>query len=155
MVWNNFNGRIIKRISLVSMIYSACVLVSVSADMSKKVLQVDASLSIAQQLEFQKAPFVLLEGEPSTLAEEGLGGYKVELIAKINKDQGYTLSSKIYNYTKDGYTLLGTPSIQLEYQSLGLIEFESETAGTVMLQVEIVKEAEMSAEALEFNQMVR
>lgn len=139
----------------IAIFYSLLALVTVSADMTKKVLQVDASLSIAQQVEFEKAPFVLLEGEPSTLAEEGLGGYKVELIAAANQDKSYTLYSKIYNYTKSGYTLLGTPSIKLEVQSLGFIEFESETAGTINLQVEIVRQTEMSTEALGFDQRVR
>jgi hypothetical protein len=133
----------------------ALIAVIVSADVNKKVLQVNASLSIAQQAEFEKAPFILLEGEPSTLAEEGLGGYKVELIAKQNQDQSYTLYSKIYNYTKSGYTLLGAPSIKLEYQSLGIMEFESDTAGPVLLQVEIVKQTDMDAEALGFDQIVR
>jgi hypothetical protein len=133
----------------------ALIAVTVSADVNKKVLQVNASLSIAQQVEFEKAPFILLEDEPSTLAEEGLGGYKVELIAKQNQDQSYTLYSKIYNYTKSGYTLLGTPSIKLEYQSLGIMEFESDAAGPVLLQVEIVKQTDMDAEALGFDQIVR
>lgn len=141
--------------TFIAAIYGVLALITVSADVSKKVLQVDASLSIAEQVEFEKAPFVLLEGEPSTLAEEGLGGYKVELIAQLNQDQSYTLYSKIYNYTKSGYTLLGTPSIKLKYQSLGLIEFESEVAGPVSLQVEIVKQAEMSTDELGFDQMVR
>jgi len=144
-----------QKATLMALFYSLFALITVSADMTKKVLQVDASLSIAQQIEFEKAPFVLLEGEPSTLAEEGLGGYKVELIAESNQDKSYTLYSKIYNYTKSGYTLLGTPSIKLEYQSLGLIEFESDTAGTVVLQIEIVRQAEMNTEALSFDQMVR
>ncbi|MBL4663645.1 MAG: hypothetical protein JKY22_08855 [Flavobacteriaceae bacterium] len=141
--------------TFIATIYGVLALITVSADVSKKVLQVDASLSIAEQVEFEKAPFILLEGEPSTLAEEGLGGYKVELIAQLNQDQSYTLYSKIYNYTKSGYTLLGTPSIKLKYQSLGLIEFESEVAGPVSLQVEIVKQAEMSTDELGFDQMVR
>jgi hypothetical protein len=139
----------------ITVVYSLLALITVSADMTKKVLQVDASLSIAQRAEFEKAPFVLLEGEPSTLSEEGLGGYKVELTAELNQDQSYTLHSKIYNYTKSGYTLLGTPSIKLEYQSLGLIEFESEVAGLVLLQLEIVKQTEMNTEELDFNQRVR
>ena len=141
--------------TFIAVFYSLLALITVSADMTKKVLQVDASLSIAQQVEFEKAPFVLLEGEPSTLAEEGLGGYKVELIAELNQDKSYTLYSKIYNYTKSGYTLLGTPSLKLEYQSLGLIEFESDTAGTVVLQIEIVRQAEMNTEELSFDQLVR
>jgi len=145
----------LKRLLLISTIYSLLSLLSVSAEANKKVLQVDASLSFAQQLEFEKVPFILLEGEPSTLSEEGLGGYKVELIAESNQDKSYTLYSKIYNYTKSGYTLLGTPSIKLEYQSLGLIEFESDTAGTVVLQIEIVRQAEMNTEELSFDQMVR
>ncbi len=144
-----------QQVAYASVIYGLFSVLTASADMVKKVLQVDASLSIAQQVEFEKAPFVLLEGEPSTLAEEGLGGYKVELIAASNQDKSYTLYSKIYNYTKSGYTLLGTPSIKLEYQSLGLIEFESEAAGAVSLQVEIVRQAEMNTEALSFDQMVR
>lgn len=144
-----------QQVACVGVIYGLFSVLTASADMVKKVLQVDVSLSIAQQIEFEKAPFVLLEGEPSSLAEEGLGGYKVELIAALNQDKSYTLYSKIYNYTKSGYTLLGTPSIKLEYQSLGLIEFESETAGTVVLQIEIVRQAEMNTEALNFDQAVR
>jgi len=144
-----------QQVAYAGVIYGLFSVLTASADMVKKVLQVDASLSIAQQVEFEKAPFVLLEGEPSTLAEEGLGGYKVELIAASNQDKSYTLYSKIYNYTKSGYTLLGTPSIKLEYQSLGLIEFESEAAGPVSLQVEIVRQAEMNTEELSFDQMVR
>jgi hypothetical protein len=136
-------------------IYSLFAFIAASADVSKKVLQVDTSLSIAQNIEFEKAPFVLLEGEISTLAEEGLGGYKVELMAKLNQDKSYTLYSKIYNYTKAGYTFLGAPSIKLEYQSLGLIEFESQAAGLVSLQVEVVKQAEMNTEELSFDQLVR
>ena len=128
---------------------------TVLAEIHKTVLQVDASLSIAQQVEFEKAPFVLLEGESSTLTEEGLGGYKVELIAQLNKDKSYTLLSKIYNYTKAGYILLGTPSIKLEYQTLGLIEFESETAGVVSLQVEIVKQALMTTDSTNFGNSIR
>lgn len=155
MTWYKHVSITLKQAVLAVVIYSTFAFVSVFADVSKKVWQVDTSLSIAQQVEFRKAPFVLLEGEPSTLAEEGLGGYKVELTAELNKDQSYTVYTKIYNYTKSGYTLLGAPSIKLEYQTLGLIEFESETAGTVVLQVEVVKEAEVSAEALGFDQRVR
>lgn len=140
---------------LAVIIYSFFAFINASADMTKKVLQVDAALSIAQQVEFKNAPFILLEGEPSTLAEEGLGGYKVELIAHSNKDQSYHLYSKIYNYTKSGYNLLGTPSIKLQYQSLGIIEFESKTAGTIVLEVEIVKEAEMNVDALGFDHTIR
>lgn len=146
-----------RKIVSVVAIYNLLALIAAtaSADVNKKVLQVDASLSIAQQVEFEKAPFILLEGEPSTLAEEGLGGYKVELIAQQNQDQSYTLYSKIYNYTKSGYTLLGMPSIKLEYQSLGIMEFESDAAGPVLLQVEIVRQTDMDAEALGFDQIVR
>lgn len=146
-----------RKIVSVVAIYNLLALIAAtaSADVNKKVLQVDASLSIAQQVEFEKAPFILLEGEPSTLAEEGLGGYKVELIAQQNQDQSYTLYSKIYNYTKSGYTLLGMPSIKLEYQSLGIMEFESDAAGPVLLQVEIVRQTDMDAEALGFDQVVR
>ncbi|MBL4796380.1 MAG: hypothetical protein JKY50_03080 [Oleispira sp.] len=153
--WHKSLQLSLQKTALIVAIYGVLALITVSADVIKKVLQVDASLSIAQQVEFEKAPFVLLEGEPSTLAEEGLGGYKVELIAQLNQDQSYTLYSKIYNYTKSGYNLLGTPSIKLKYQSLGLIEFESEVAGLVSLQVEIVKQAEMNTEELGFDQMVR
>ena len=153
--WKRNLNLSLQKAALIAAIYGVLALITVSADVIKKVLQVDVSLSIAQQVEFEKAPFVLLEGEPSTLAEEGLGGYKVELIAQLNQNQSYTLYSKIYNYTKSGYNLLGTPSIKLKYQSLGLIEFESEVAGLVSLQVEIVKQAEMNTEELGFDQMVR
>jgi hypothetical protein len=121
----------------------------------KLVLQVDGSLSINQQVEFEKAPFVLLENEPSTLAEEGLGGYKVELTAERNQDESFTVFSKIYTYTKSGYTLLGTPSIKLEYQSLGTIEFVSEVSGPVIFQLEIVKKAEMTTDTSDFGDNVR
>jgi hypothetical protein len=155
MGWNNNMNLGVQKTAGIVVLYTLLAFLTVSADVNKQVLQVDASLSIEQQVEFEKAPFVLLEGEPSTLAEEGLGGYKVELIAKVNQDQSYTLYSKIYNYTKSGYNLLGSPSIKLEYQSLGLIEFESKTAGSVSLQVEIVKQAEMNTEELDFDDMVR
>jgi hypothetical protein len=125
-----------------------------SAD-QKRVLQVNASLVINQQSEFNAVPFVLLEGEPSTLVEEGLGGYKVELMANSNLDKSYTLYCKIYNYTKSGYTLLGTPSIKLEYQSAGAIEFNSEVAGPVSLQLEIVKQALMTTDTSDFGESVR
>jgi hypothetical protein len=152
----NFSGYLsMQKIVLMVVLYGLLAQVTVSAEVTKKVLQVDASLSIAQQVEFEKAPFVLLEGEPSTLAEEGLGGYKVELIAQLNQDQSYTLYSKIYNYTKSGYTLLGSPSIKLKYQSLGLIQFESVAAGEVRLEIEIVKQVDMSSEELSFDQMIR
>ncbi len=144
-----------KRCAFVVVIYGLLSLIAVSADMNKRVLQVDASLSIAQQVEFEDAPFVLLEGEPSTLAEEGLGGYKVELIAQVNSDQSYTLYSKIYNYTKSGYNFLGTESIKVQYQSLGKIEFESEAFGLVALQVEVVKQAEMQMDTDNFGEAVR
>lgn len=121
----------------------------------KLVLQVDGSLSINQQVEFEEAPFVLLENEPSTLAEEGLGGYKVELTAERNQDQSFTVFSRIYTYTKSGYTLLGTPSIKLEYQSLGTIEFVSEVSGPVLLQLEIVKKAEMTTDTSVFGEGIR
>jgi len=132
-------------------------LLSLSAQSSdqKAVLQVDANLAINQQVEFEAAPFVLLEGEPSTLAEEGLGGYKVELTANRNLDKSFTLYSKIYNYTKSGYTLLGTPSIKLEYQTAGTIEFASETAGSVILQLEIVKQASMTTNTSDFGESIR
>lgn len=148
-------NRSLQKMAAIATIYSLLAFIVVSADVSKKVLQVDASLSIAQQVEFEKAPFILLEGDPSTLAEEGLGGYKVELTATRNADQSYTLYSKIYNYTKSGYALLGTPSIKLEYQLLGIIEFESDTAGEVRLQVELVKQVDMNSEALGFDQVIR
>lgn len=135
--------------------YGLLALTTVSAEVGKKVLQVDASLAISQQVEFEKAPFVLLEGEPSTLVEEGLGGYKVELTAQLNQDKSYTLYSKIYNYTKSGYTLLGTPSIKLEYQSAGTIEFVSEIAGPVTLQLEIVKQASMTTDTSGFGESIR
>lgn len=141
--------------TFIAAIYGVLALITVSADVSKKVLQVDASLSIAEQVEFEKAPFVLLEGEPSTLAEEGLGGYKVELMAKVNQDQSYTLYSKIYNYTNAGYILLGTPIIKLEYHSVGTIEFVSETAGPVTLELEIVKQASMTTDSSNFGESVR
>jgi hypothetical protein len=145
----------LKRLLLISTIYSLLSLLTVSAEANKKVLQVDASLSFAQQLEFEKVPFILLEGEPSTLSEEGLGGYKVELLAYANQDKTFTLSSKIYKYTKSGYTLLGTPSIKLKYQVLGLIEFESASVGHIELQVEIVKLAEMATDNDGFGEAVR
>jgi hypothetical protein len=126
-----------------------------AAEAFAQVLQVDASLAINQQVEFETAPFVLLEGEPSTLAEEGLGGYKVELTANRNLDKSFTLYSKIYNYTKSGYTLLGTPSIKLEYQTAGTIEFSSETAGSVILQLEIVKQASMTTNTSDFGESIR
>ena len=152
----NLSGYLsMQKIVLMAVLYGLLAQVTVSAEVTKKGLQVDASLSIAQQVEFEKAPFVLLEGEPSTLAEEGLGGYKVELIAQLNQDQSYTLYSKIYNYTKSGYTLLGSPSIKLKYQSLGLIQFESVAAGEVRLEIEIVKQVDMSSEELSFDQMIR
>jgi len=128
---------------------------TVSADVNKRVLQVDASLSIAQQVEFENAPFVLLEGEPSTLAEEGLGGYKVELIAQMDSDQSYILHSKIYNYTKSGYNLLGAESIKLQYQSLGKVAFESKAFGSVLLQLKIVRQAEMPMDTENFGESVR
>jgi hypothetical protein len=121
----------------------------------KKVLQVNASLSIGQQVEFENAPFILLEGEPSTLAEEGLGGYKVEIIAERNQNQSHTLYSKVYNYTKSGYQLLGMPSIKLKYRSRGSIEFVSETAGSVTLQLEIVEQADMQTDSRNFGQAIR
>ena len=145
----------IQKILLFVIAYGLFATSTVLAEVNKTVLQVDASLLIAQQVEFEKAPFVLLEGEPSTLTEEGLGGYKVELIAQLNKDKSYTLSSKIYNYTKAGYVLLGTPSIKLEYQTLGLIEFESDTAGVISLQVEIVKQALMTTDSTDFGNSIR
>jgi hypothetical protein len=128
---------------------------STQAADQKMVLQVDASLSINQLVEFATAPFVLLEGDPSTLAEEGLGGYKVELTANSNQDKSYTLFSKIYSYTKSGYTLLGTPSIKLEYQSAGTIQFVSDIAGPVTLQLEIVKQALMTSDTSDFGESVR
>ena len=121
----------------------------------KKVLQVNASLSIGQQVEFENAPFILLEGEPSTLAEEGLGGYKVEIIAERNQNQSHALYSKVYNYTKSGYQLLGMPSIKLKYRSRGRIEFVSETAGSVILQLEIVEQADMETDSRNFGQAIR
>jgi hypothetical protein len=120
-----------------------------------KVLQVNASLAINQNIEFEVAPFVLLEGESSTLAEEGLGGYKVELTANSNQDKSYTFFSKIYSYTKSGYTLLGTPSIKLEYQSAGTIQFVSDIAGPVTLQLEIVKQALMTTDTSDFGENIR
>lgn len=120
-----------------------------------KVLQVNASLSIGQNVEFENAPFILLEGEPSTLAEEGLGGYKVELVAERNQDQSHTLYSKVYNYTKSGYQLLGTPSVKLSYRSMDRIEFISETAGPVILQLEIVEQADMQTDSSDFGQVIR
>lgn len=141
--------------SLCFLFLSGIMSLTTQAADQKMVLQVDASLAINQQIEFETAPFVLLEGEPSTLSEEGLGGYKVELLAEINQDKSYTLFSKIYNYTKSGYTLLGTPSIKLEYQTLGIIEFDSEKAGPVTLQVEIVKKAQMTADTSEFGENIR
>jgi hypothetical protein len=144
-----------RKIVLIVFFYGLFAQVTVSAEVAKKVLQVDASLSIAQHIEFEKAPFVLLEGESSTLAEEGLGGYKVELIAQLNQDKSYTLYSKVYNYTKSGYTLLGSASIKLKFQSIGVIRFESDTAGEVSLQLEIVKQADMSSKALSFDSMIR
>ena len=145
----------VSKAALVAVIYGLLALMTASAEVGKKVLQVDASLAISQQVEFEAAPFVLLEDEPSTLAEEGLGGYKVELIAQLNQDKSYTLYSKIYNYTKSGYTLLGTPSIKLEYQSVGTIEFVSETAGPVTLQLEIVKQASMTTDTSGFGESIR
>ncbi len=126
-----------------------------ASESSIKVLQVDASLSIGQQVEFEDVPFILLEGESSTLAEEGLGGYKVELVAERNQDQSHTLYSKIYNYTKSGYQLLGTPSVRLSFRSMGSIEFVSETAGAVNLQLEIVKQADMQTDSSDFGQTIR
>jgi len=145
----------LKRLLQISTIYTLMSLITVSAEANKQVMQVDASLSFAQQLEFEKVPFILLEGEPSTLSEEGLGGYKVELLAYTNQDKTFTLNSKIYKYTKSGYTLLGTPSIKLKYQVLGLIELESASAGHIELQVEIVKQAEMATDSDGFGEAVR
>jgi hypothetical protein len=126
-----------------------------AAEVFAKVLQVNASLAINQNIEFEVAPFVLLEGESSTLAEEGLGGYKVELTANSNQDKSFTLFSKIYSYTKSGYTLLGTPSIKLEYHSAGTIQFVSEIAGPVTLQLEIVKQALMTTDTSDFGENIR
>ena len=144
--------------SIMTVLFAALLLLTNQAQADQPqamVLQVDGSLSINQQIEFDKAPFVLLENEPSTLAEEGLGGYKVELIASRNHDESYTLFSRIYTYTKSGYTLLGTPSIKLEYQSLGIIEFDSETAGPVVLQLEVVQQAVMTSDTSNFGGNVR
>lgn len=141
----------------VALIVSLLIVVnhSLASQPQSMVLQVDGSLSINQQIEFEGAPFVLLENEPSTLAEEGLGGYKVELTARQNQDQSYTLYSRIYTYTKSGYTLLGTPSIRLEQQSLGSIEFVSDIAGPVVLQLEIVQQAIMNTDTSGFGNAVR
>lgn len=144
---------------ILSIVLSSVLLLLVShgqaSESSIKVLQVDASLSIGQQVEFEDVPFILLEGESSTLAEEGLGGYKVELVAERNQDQSHTLYSKIYNYTKSGYQLLGTPSVRLSFRSMGSIEFVSETAGAVNLQLEIVKQADMQTDSSDFGQTIR
>lgn len=126
--------------------YSACAL---------DVLQINGSLTIGSEQEFVNAPFVVVEGDSSTLAEEGLGGYKVVLVAKPNIDASYTVQSKIYNYTREGYTLLGTPSIKLEMNSPGRIEFQSEKAGPVSLQLEIVEKAQVTQDLSNFGQPVR
>lgn len=143
------------RLSTIAILYLGIFAFNANAADQKMVLQVDASLAINQQVEFGSAPFVLLEGEPSTLAEEGLGGYKVELLAERNQDKSYTVFSKIYNYTKSGYTLLGVPSLKLEYQTLGVINFESETAGAVVLELEIVKRAAMTVDTSDFGNSIR
>jgi len=119
------------------------------------VLQINGSLMINNELEFSQAPFVVVEGDSSTLEEEGLGGYKVVLVAEPNIDASYTISSKIYNYTLKGYTLLGTPSIKLEMNSPGRIEFQSEKAGPVSLQLEIVEKAQVTQDLSNFGQPIR
>jgi hypothetical protein len=119
------------------------------------VLQIFGSLSINDEQEFSNAPFVVLEGEPSTLAEEGLGGYKVVLKAESNVDASYTIYSKIYNYTREGYTLLGTPSIKLEMNSPRTMSFQSEKAGLVSLQLEILEKAEVTQDLSNFGQPIR
>ena len=119
------------------------------------VLQIDGTLIINNEYEFSSAPFVVVEGQPSTLEEEGLGGYKVELTAQSNIDDSYTIYSKVYNYTLQGYTLLGTPSIKLEMNSPGQIAFESEKAGPVVLTLEAVKRAEVTEDISGFGQPVR
>ena len=119
------------------------------------VLQINGSLNIGSEQEFSNAPFVVVEGDSSTLEEEGLGGYKVTLVAEPNIDASYTVYSKIYNYTLQGYTLLGTPSIKLEMNSPGTMSFQSEKAGFVSLQLEIVEKAEVTQDISNFGQPVR
>jgi hypothetical protein len=128
---------------------------SVSAEPNQMVFQVDASLSFGEKVQFTKAPFVLLEGEPSTLAEEGIGGHKVELVVKSNGENVYTLQSRIFNYTKSGFNLLGSRNLKLRYEDLGELEFKVEPVGRVAFQAKIVKRAMMTIDSNEFNRVVR
>lgn len=127
----------------------------VSADSGQAVLQVDASLSINHQIEFSQAPFILLEGEPSTLAEEGLGGYKVEMLAQVNVDGSYAVTSKIYNYIRSGYNLLAIKTLSLRLNESDRFSIESKSAGPVSMTVEIVKQAQLSSSSSEFGQAIR
>ena len=119
------------------------------------VLQINGTLIINDSEEFTNAPFVVLEDETSTLEEEGLGGYRVELSASSNIDESYTVYSKIYTYTQEGFTLLGGPSIKLEINNPGKIHFESEKAGPVQLALEIVRKEELTEDISDFGQPVR
>jgi hypothetical protein len=134
-------------------VYAESVNASVNASV-KKVLQINASLTINHQQEFVNAPFILIEGEPSTLAEEGLGGYKVEMIAHRNTDGSYTVQNKVYNYTKSGYNLLGIRPLTLLPHRVEQFEFESTSAGPVLLSAEIVQQAEFNADD-QFGQAIR
>lgn len=143
------------RVLIVTFLVGAISTVSVSAEPNQMVFQVDASLSFGQNVQFTKAPFVLLEGEPSTLAEEGIGGHKVELIVKSNGENVYTLQSRIFNYTKSGYSLLGSRNLKLRYEEVGELEFEIEAVGQVFFQAEIVKRAKMKTNTEEFAKPIR
>lgn len=127
----------------------------VHADSGQAVLQVDASLTINHQVEFSQAPFILLEGEPSTLAEEGLGGYKVEMLAQANVDGSYAVTSKIYNYIRSGYNLLAIKTLNLRLNESGNLNIESKSAGPVSMAIKIVKQAQLSSDSSKFGQSVR
>lgn len=127
----------------------------VYADSGQAVLQVDASLTINHQIEFSQAPFILLEGEPSTLAEEGLGGYKVEMLAQANVDGSYAVTSKIYNYIRSGYKLLAIKTLNLRLNESGNLNIESKSAGPVSMAIKIVKQAQLSSDSSKFGQSVR
>lgn len=142
-------------VTFLSLSFLTFLTISSKVTLAADVLQINGSLTINNVQEFVQAPFVVVEGDSSTLEEEGLGGYKVILEASSNIDASYTIYSKIYNYTLEGYTLLGTPSIKLEMNSPGMVQFESEKAGPVSLQLEIVEKAQVTQDLTNFGQPVR
>lgn len=128
-----------------SLLISALLLPSFA--MALSVYQVDAELFFAGQ-QMTKSSYVILEGDSSRFEERGEGGYQLILSVDENANNTYTIRSQILSDNGKQLILLGTPSIQVQPDSVGQVEFEAESVGVVQLSVNLVRHEQVDESEL-------